>query len=192
MAFGRQSAVRLEMLRAAERFFGLRASSFAFALALGSRLGGGPFALLLAAVREDARPHVELDEGAQDHQHAAGIDDRPAGVDGDLEDRLEPSGGLFVCGSRSGMITRLVEGVAVVVKRVVHRDRVRLVLDPVGLVGEPDLAHELGRLLGARLEADVEVVELQVEAQRLAVDVVGDRVDRIAKRDELRRRAGRG
>ncbi len=40
------------------------------------------------------------------------------------------------------------------------------------------------RLLGAGLEVHVEVVELQVEAQGFAVDVVHHLVDRVAERDE--------
>ena len=54
---------------------------------------------------------------------------------------------------------------------------------PVDSVGEPDLALELGRLLRAGLEADLEVVELELEAERLAVGVEGQGVDAVAERE---------
>ena len=157
------------------------------------RPGGGTLALLLAAVGEDPRPHVELQERPQHHQQAAGVDDRPAGVGGDLEDRLELARGLARCAGRVRGCSSTGRRCIRVVQRVVHPDRVRLVLDARRLVGQPDLALELVACSVPGLEADVEVVELELEAQRLAVDVVDD-LRRRASRNvtDPRRGAGRG
>ncbi len=57
---------------------------------LGFGLGQGT--LTLAAVGEKSRTHVELNKRTEDDQQTAEVFDRAAGVDADLEDRLEPAG----------------------------------------------------------------------------------------------------
>src|SRR4051812_36636512 len=56
------------------------------------RPGRRPLALALAAVGEEAGPHVELDERPEHDEHAAGVLDPAARVGRDLEDRLELPG----------------------------------------------------------------------------------------------------
>ena len=65
-------------------------------------LAGGSLALLLAAVGEDAGPHVELREDTQHEDDASGVLDRAAGINSHLEDRLELSGAL----ARVGVLER--------------------------------------------------------------------------------------
>src|SRR5215213_4626187 len=75
-------------------------------LLAGLRLQAG--ALALAAVAEEARTHVELDERPEDDQDAAGVLGPPAGVLADLEDRLEPAGRLLGARVDLGGVVRLV------------------------------------------------------------------------------------
>ena len=131
---------------------------------------------LLAAVGEEAGAHVELNERAEHHEQAAGVDHDPARVLADLEHRLHPA--RLATGARVFLadVARLVKGVTPVGQGLVHADRDRLVHDAHRLVGQADLALEPRGLLGPGVEPAVEVVELEGKAERLAIDVVGDPV----------------
>src|SRR5271157_3984296 len=150
-------------------------------------LAGGAFALLLAAVAEHAGPHVELREDAQHEDDASGVLDRAARVDSHMEDRLELPGALTSVGVLERRVVHLVERETAVRHRIVHRDRVGPILDALGRINEAHIARELGGLLGSRLEADLELVELEIEPERPAVHVIGDLEQSVAERNRLER-----